>query len=279
MIDSSTIPDADARAIPTGVGDGADRVTLIGECNPYGDDPDMALYPAPDGCSGHRLWRVLGVSRERYLAFTRVNLCEGLFRMANARDRAAWLRANIVAHDYARFYGHDYARSYGTSDDDPSRLVILCGSRVREAFGLQAIATWSWWRDPSGNTWLALPHPSGRSRVWGPGMWGPGGSVARTRETLRSIAPRVPWGEDQVQDRDEVRMQGEDEALMLLIVDLLRDAHLRLGELLERVNADLPVVIDRRVVETAVSLLVRQGRVALGPDSRLVLGEVGDGQR
>ncbi len=152
------------------------RVMLVGESNPYGDDPDMALYPAPDGCSGHRLWRVFGVSRTRYLSFTRVNLCRGVFRMSQARGRAMILRSDIY---------------------DPHSLIVLCGARVKSAFGLDAsLSTWSSMADQNGVTWLALPHPSGRSRVWGAGMWGPGGSVARVRETLRMVCPHVPWGEE-----------------------------------------------------------------------------------
>jgi hypothetical protein len=49
---------------------------LVGEVNPYGGDPYYALYPAPDGCSGHRLcYLILGMRREDYLeSFERINL-------------------------------------------------------------------------------------------------------------------------------------------------------------------------------------------------------------
>lgn len=41
---------------------------LVGESNPYRSDPHFALYPAPDGCSGHRLCRlILKMGRRDYL--------------------------------------------------------------------------------------------------------------------------------------------------------------------------------------------------------------------
>lgn len=158
---------------------------LVGESNPYGDDPEMVLYPYPDGCSGHRLWRVLGVGRTRYLSFTRVNLCRGIFQMLQARERARLLKSLVKSE-------------HSTDADvrDRHSLIILCGTRVRQAFGLHDVATWSSTEDVNGVSWLALPHPSGRSRVWGAGMWGPGGSVARVRDTLRGLASHVPWGEE-----------------------------------------------------------------------------------
>ena len=161
------------------------RVMLVGESNPYGDDPDMTLYPFPDGCSGHRLWRVLGVGRTRYLSFARENLCRGIFRMPDARERASILRDHVKE------------ATYPPEGVRPFSLVILCGTRVRQAFGFHDLATWDHVDDVDTHvTWLALPHPNGRSRIWGAGMWGIGGSVARVRETLRMVCPHVPWGEE-----------------------------------------------------------------------------------
>lgn len=159
------------------------RVMLVGESNPYGDDPDMALYPDPAGCSGHRLWRVLGVPRACYLSFTRENLCRGDFRMPDACGRAQILKSRVKSE-----------HSSDADVEDRHSLVVLCGIRVKQAFGLHDLATWGHMMDVDGVTWLSLPHPSGRSRAWGVGMWWADGSVARLRETLHAIAPGVPWG-------------------------------------------------------------------------------------
>ena len=50
------------------------KPTLVGESNPYGGNDDYALYPAPNGCSGHRLCLlILGMDPEDYLeAFERL---------------------------------------------------------------------------------------------------------------------------------------------------------------------------------------------------------------
>ena len=89
------------------------RPLLVGESNPYGGDPYYALYPAPDGCSGHRLCcLILGMSRSAYLAlFDRVNLCEGKWTIRKARAAADDLTAT------------------------PNRRIVLCGSKVTSAFG------------------------------------------------------------------------------------------------------------------------------------------------
>jgi hypothetical protein len=121
---------------------------LVGELNPYGDHPDMALYPLPRNASGGRLARIIGLSRSEYLrAFERMNLCAGRWS-AKAAAKAA--------QDM-------FAKSF-------SAPVILLGAKVADAFrraellpaNAQPFSTQYAW----GRTLLLLPHPSGRNLIW-----------------------------------------------------------------------------------------------------------------
>jgi hypothetical protein len=118
------------------------KPVLVGESNPYGDDPEMALFPLPRGCSGWRLCHtVLGMTKRDYLdRFERANLVFGNWSPSSAKFRAALLRAP---------------------------KMVLLGSKVSMAFGLEYI--------PMGRATLGLtplcqalmiPHPSGRCRAW-----------------------------------------------------------------------------------------------------------------
>ncbi len=58
------------------------RPILVGMNNPISSDPEHALYPLPEGCTGNRIWKMLcdaygeRVPLPRYVgAFDRVNLC------------------------------------------------------------------------------------------------------------------------------------------------------------------------------------------------------------
>lgn len=120
------------------------RPLLVGELNPYGVDPAMALYPLPLWASGHRLQLKLGLSMREYLrAFDRVNLCTGSWSAPVARHLAAGLMA-----------------------DGRHRDFVLLGARVAKAFGLEFRP---FTRELRGGQWFVLlPHPSGRSRGWNP---------------------------------------------------------------------------------------------------------------
>lgn len=113
------------------------KPVLIGESNPYGGDPYYALVPYPDGCSGHRLCRlVLGLTDDEYMdRFDRVNLCDGKWSIKSARERADLLR-------------HTHSRH------------ILLGAKVAAAFGVEF--------KPFEviQSLLVLPHPSGLNRMW-----------------------------------------------------------------------------------------------------------------
>jgi hypothetical protein len=149
------------------------RVILVGELNPFGTDPRLALYHLPRRSSGNRLRVILGLSDAEYARIPKANLCEGRWRARDAHDRARRLLA------------------------DPETLVyVLLGKRVRDAFravcGVAGLfADFSTYRD-SGNvayTLVALPHPSGLCRVWNDP-----GAAELARDLLRRVAPRVPWG-------------------------------------------------------------------------------------
>jgi hypothetical protein len=119
---------------------------LVGELNPYGADSYFALYPAPPGCAGDRLCRlVLQMEPDEYLArFERVNLCSGRWSAPAARRRADELTCHV---------NHRYS------------ALVLLGAKVADAFGL-AFSPFN--AVPSGRGCLAvmLPHPSGRCRLW-----------------------------------------------------------------------------------------------------------------
>ena len=139
---------------------------LVGESNPYGSDPHFALYPLPEGGSGHRLCRrILGMRCADYLrAFDRANLCAGDWSEAYAKKSA-----RAVLSEIGR--------------------VILLGSKVCRAFSASFIpfATTDVAYSPSSVvTALILPHPSGRSRIWNDPT-----AVARTRAAVVAFCPEL----------------------------------------------------------------------------------------
>lgn len=137
---------------------------LVGESNPYGANPEFALYPAPDGCSGHRLCcLILGMRRQAYMnVFERVNLVDGKWSMKAARSRAEELIDG----------------KYGFSEEQP---LILLGSKVASAFSVTFRPY-----EQLGEDILMLPHPSGLCR-----LWGDPGAYARAREAVLRIAPEL----------------------------------------------------------------------------------------
>lgn len=158
------------------------RVLFVGELNPYGTDPRYALYDDPPGSAGHRLReRVLGISRHVYLGnrIERVNLCTGTWSPDRARRSAR--RICEEQHETSRFRA----------------VVVMLGSKVSSSFA------WKLGRTMSGAdvektivtnehglcTFLAVPHPSCRNRLWNnPAM------IPTVRAALREVASSIPWG-------------------------------------------------------------------------------------
>lgn len=144
---------------------GVAGVLFVGEMNPYGASPELALYPEPANCSGDRLRKILGLTPESYLArYDRVNLCAGRWRLTDARDAAVTLRLRRDLRD------HDF---------------VLLGEKVRQAFKLKA-EFFEVEALLEGRRVLCLPHPSGLNRLWDlDETWKP-----RARRALRKLEAR-----------------------------------------------------------------------------------------
>lgn len=121
------------------------RPILLAMCNPRSSDPDLALWPDPPGCSGHRLWQLLhgrtGATQEDYCrTFDRRNLLRG-----------RWWSPGVAREFAPRFIA-------GVT----GREVLVLGGEVRDALGLPRLLVHP--QELHGVTWRQLPHPSGRCR-------------------------------------------------------------------------------------------------------------------
>lgn len=150
----------------------APRVLLVGELNPYGANPFLALYHLPRGASGDRLREILGLADAAYARrLAKVNLCTG--RWSDPRARAA-----------AQFL----------LDTTREEVLVLLGCRVREAFGGPAFFEQETRRLPDlarpgqerTRVLVTIPHPSGRNLLWNDPDAG-----RRARAVLLAAAPWV----------------------------------------------------------------------------------------
>ena len=141
-------------------------VLAVGEINPFGSRPDMALWCEPRESSGNRLRRIMGLTDEQYVAtVARVNLCDGpRWDKKSARERF-----------------------WDGVDFDRYALVVLLGQKVRAAVMGPPIFQVA--RGVGNCHFTSIPHPSGRCR-----MWNDPGVVALARAALQRGAPGVPWG-------------------------------------------------------------------------------------
>lgn len=165
---------AQAEALKKFQEQGVGKPLLVGEVNPYGADPEMALYPLPENAAGGRLARILGLSRTEYLRrFDRVNLCSGYWTIQEARCSAR----RIAVERWNR-------------PPEDRGAVIALGKKVQRAF-----TELDGWQVPgvlpklgrvlgNGIVWYFLPHPSGRNKIWNrPGM------REKARELLKEFLP------------------------------------------------------------------------------------------
>ena len=146
------------------------RVLLVGELNPYGAEPEFALYCHPPGCSGARLRLILGLSEDLYLDLHRSNLCTGDWSKEQAKTKAREL----------------------LSSDSPWSVMVLLGRKVAEVFEKldgEPLIAFSSRPCCSGKTLVSLPHPSGRNAA----LWNLR-ARERAREILRGLVPELPWG-------------------------------------------------------------------------------------
>lgn len=116
---------------------------LVGEANPYGSDPQYALYPLPKQAAGYRLARlIMGVQMTTYLQrFDRINLCPSKWNISDARRMASEIRNQNRTH------------------------VVLCGRKVATAFDWGSVPQYTKIIDTP-TTYILIPHPSGLNREW-----------------------------------------------------------------------------------------------------------------
>lgn len=142
------------------------RVVLVGEDNPYGEDPRYALYPDPPQSAGGRLCRGVLAMRERdYLrVFERRNLCASTWSLKEAREAAAQIAIG----------------------EEPPAVIVMLGAKVTNAFRSK-IDNFQIEKRIEGcheHLLARIPHTSGRNLMWNQhGMW------QRTRDFLRSALP------------------------------------------------------------------------------------------
>lgn len=140
-------------------------IVLVGEANPYSDDPTDALYHLPRGAAGDRLREHLGLRDATYAAIAKVNLCGREW----SRDEA---RASV-------------ARVLATYD-----VVVALGRRPSLALTEGVMVPFFHTVRSRGRVVVTLPHPSGLNREWNEPD-----ARARARAVMRVVAPDVPWGE------------------------------------------------------------------------------------
>lgn len=148
-------------------------LVLVGELNPYGPRPSLALLDAPPGSAGERMRRVvLDIPSRDYRALPRYNLCDYSWSASATRARVP-----------------EIARAH------PGAVLVLLGRKVGDAFGCR-FAPDDPWGVPSFTEHLLdpdrgldhavalLPHPSGLNRLWNDPA-----TLPRVREVLDLAAP------------------------------------------------------------------------------------------
>lgn len=138
------------------------KLVFVGELNPYGSDPDMALYHLPRHASGNRLREHLGLTDVTYSQIKKVNLCTGRWSLPEARKTALDIACQ-----------HD--------------VVVMLGAKVRQGFGSNQPFFHVMIINP---VYVCLPHPSGLNLLWNDPT-----ARDRARGALAAVAPWIPWGE------------------------------------------------------------------------------------
>lgn len=155
------------------------ELLLVGEDNPQSEKPEHALFPYPQGCAGSRLMTdILGLRRQTYLRLARTNLCCPTWDRWDAESRAGAIIAQVVDMvDYTE-------RRFSP--------IVMLGRKVTSAFGFRkdALPFFAHTEGAPGQTFVSLPHPSGRCREWNDAT-----NYQRTIDLMRTVAPNVPWGE------------------------------------------------------------------------------------
>lgn len=141
------------------------KILIIGELNPYGGNPDFAMYPSPARSAGHNLCcKIMGMKEDDYLElFDRANLCTFEYKKKEARKKALELRGK---YDRMILLGKKVTSAFDLE------FVSFCGQRVIYQEG-----------EPE-KRFLVLPHPSGRNTIWN---WPE--SIDRARAALIGFMP------------------------------------------------------------------------------------------
>jgi hypothetical protein len=152
------------------------RVAIVGEVNPYGADPQFALYPDPPQSAGSRMQRlVAALDRRTYICgLARYNLCVGRWSVPEAREAARQLREDPLT-EVVVLLGRKVAGVFWAGSPPPPFSAAPLVRRLDRA-------------SPT-ITAVMLPHPSGLCRVWNEPD-----AFDRARQLLRAAAPEIPWG-------------------------------------------------------------------------------------
>jgi uracil-DNA glycosylase len=145
------------------------QVLIVGEDDPWGNDPRMDLFHLPRHAAGNRLRAHLGLTDAQYVRVRKMNLCPEKWSTKIAREVA---KAVMGKPDL--------------------RVVIMLGAKVKKAFGCEHIGFF----DHTASVdilqrrvepvLVSLPHPSGRNR-----LWGQPGARQKAQELLRRICPDI----------------------------------------------------------------------------------------
>lgn len=129
---------------------------LVGENNPYSNEPKHALYPWPPNSAGWRLChRILDLQIRSYMArFDRINLCGLKWRQQDAEAAA-----DEILH----------------SDRE---VIVALGARVAKAFAVEFRPF------ERIDRIIVLPHPSGRCHLWNDPE-----SYGKAREVMKEFLP------------------------------------------------------------------------------------------
>lgn len=147
------------------------KALLVGEDNPYGADPRYALWCQPRHSAGGRLcYDVLGVKDQvDYVRrFDRANLCSAKWSMPEARSRADQLCSG--PHAVHVLLGSKVSRAYGYAFKPFTIERRMTNAAVTT---LLNVPHKEW-------TFVMLPHPSGRNR-----MWNEPGAIEKARSVLK----------------------------------------------------------------------------------------------
>ena len=145
---------------------------LIGENNPYSDDPYFALYPRPTTASGYRLCaKIMGLREATYL---------DVFERRNLLSQPRWS---------VRLARRSAGRILLDAGEAP---LILCGAKVAAAFSLptkpfevhELVDGGCFHGNP--RKVVVIPHPSGLSRTWNES-----GAIARARAAIGAAVPAL----------------------------------------------------------------------------------------